>query len=25
VLGWPRSGAKAYPIYDNIAAILYGL
>lgn len=25
VLGWPRSGAKAYPIYDTVTAILYGL
>ena len=25
VLGWPRSGAKAYPIYDTVSAILYGL
>ena len=25
VLGWPRSGARAYPIYDTVTAILYGL
>ncbi|MES2351205.1 MAG: hypothetical protein V4641_26830 [Pseudomonadota bacterium] len=25
VLGWPRKGAQAYPIYDSVAAILYGL
>jgi triacylglycerol lipase len=25
VLGWPRRGAQAYPIYDAITAILYGL
>lgn len=25
VLGWPRSGARAYPIYDAISAILYSL
>ena len=25
VLGWPRSGARAYPIYDSISTILYGL
>ena len=25
VLGWPHSGPKAYPIYDNITAILYRL
>jgi triacylglycerol lipase len=25
VLGWPHSGAKAYPIYDSVTAILYRL
>jgi triacylglycerol lipase len=25
VLGWPRSSAKAYPIYDSVTAILYRL
>ena len=25
VLGWPRSGEKAYPIYDTVTAILYSL
>jgi triacylglycerol lipase len=25
VLGWPRKGKLAYPIYDRITAILYGL
>lgn len=25
VLGWPRSGPKAYPIYDSIAVIIFGL
>lgn len=25
VLGWPRSGARAYPIYDSISTIIYGL
>lgn len=25
VLGWPRSGPRAYPIYDSITAILFAL
>lgn len=25
MIGWPRSGAKAYPIYDAISSIIYGL
>ena len=25
VLGWPRSGPRAYPIYDAITAILFAL
>ncbi len=25
VLGWPRSGPQAYPIYDAISAIIYAL
>jgi len=25
VLGWPRSGPKAYPIYDSITAIIFSL
>lgn len=25
LLGWPRKGARAYPIYDAVAAIIYGL
>ena len=25
MLGWPRKGAQAYPIYDALTAIIYGL
>ena len=25
MVGWPRKGAQAYPIYDSITAIIYGL
>lgn len=25
MIGWPRSGAKAYPIYDNVTSIIYAL
>lgn len=25
MLGWPRSGARVYPIYDAISTIIYGL
>ena len=25
IIGWPRSGSRAYPIYDTIQQIIYGL
>ncbi|MDM5179566.1 hypothetical protein PO883_20445 [Massilia sp. DJPM01] len=25
MIGWPRSGPRVYPVYDAVAAILYGL